>query len=101
MLHIGATFSGKMEHVSVRDLRQHLSRYLRRIEAGERLVVTERRRPVAMLGPLPEETDILDYLTAIGEASEPEGDLLDLPPPIPSAGPPMSEILDELREDRF
>jgi prevent-host-death family protein len=90
-----------MEHVSVRDLRQHLSRYLRRVEAGERLVVTERRRPVAMLGPLPEQTDILDYLTAIGEASEPEGDLLDLPPPIKSDGPPMSEILDDLREDRF
>jgi prevent-host-death family protein len=91
-----------MEHVSVRDLRQHLSRYLRRVEQGERLVVTERRRPVAMLGPLPEEDDILDYLIAIGEATPAQGDLRDLslPPPSPP-GPSTMEILDELREERL
>lgn len=90
-----------MEQVSVRELRQHLTRYLRRVEKGERLVVTERRRPVALLGPLPEQEDVLDYLIATGEATEPEGDLLDLPPPLRSDGPPTSEILDELRADRF
>ena len=87
--------------MSVRDLRQHLSRYLRRVERGERLVVTERRRPVALLGPLPEEDDILDHLIAIGEATPAAGDLLDLPPPRRSDGPPTSEILDELRADRI
>jgi prevent-host-death family protein len=90
-----------MEHVSVRELRQHLSRYLRRVERGERLVVTQRRRPVAVLGPLPEEDDILDHLIAIGEATPASGDLLDLPPPRRSDGPPTSEILDELRADRI
>lgn len=90
-----------MEQVSVRELRQQLSRYLRRVQAGERLVVTERRRPVAVLAPLPEEDDVLDYLIAVGEATRAEGDLLDLPPPAPSAvpGPPLSEILDEMRAD--
>lgn len=90
-----------MERVSIRELRQHLSRYLQRVAAGERLVVTERRRPVALLGPLPEEEDILDYLIATGEASTPAGDLLELPPPRPAKGPPSSEILDELRADRL
>jgi prevent-host-death family protein len=91
-----------MEHVSVRDLRQHLSRYLRRVQDGERLVVTERRRPVAMLGPLPEEDDILEMMYATGEATRPVGDLLDLPlPPLSPPGPPLSEILDELREERL
>jgi prevent-host-death family protein len=90
-----------MEHVSVRDLRQHLSRYLRRVESGERLVVTERRRPVAMLGPLPEDVDILDYLIATGEATPPTGDLLDLALPRSSEGPSTSEILGELREERI
>lgn len=91
-----------METVSVRDLRQHLSRYLRRVAAGERLVVTERRRPVAMLGPLPENTDILDLMIATGEATTPIGDLLDAPPPLRSLspGPSMAEILDDLRTDR-
>lgn len=89
-----------MDSVSVRELRQNLSRYLRRVAAGERLVVTERRRPVAVLGPLPEADDILKYLIATGEASTPAGDLLDLPSPRPADGPPSSEILDELRADQ-
>ena len=92
-----------MEHVSVRELRQHLSRYLRRVEAGERLVVTERRRPVAVLAPRPEEEDLLELMYATGEATRPIGDLLDLPPPYKSTlpGPSASEILDELREERL
>lgn len=87
--------------MSVRELRQHLSRYLRRVERGERLVVTERRRPVAVLGPLPENEDVLDYLIAIGEATPASGDLLDLPPPVRVEGPSSEEILDELRADRI
>lgn len=90
-----------MEHVSVRELRQHLSRYLRRVEGGERLVVTERRRPVAVLGPLPENDDVLDYLIAIGEATPASRDLLDLPPPVRVDGRSSEEILDELRADRI
>lgn len=92
-----------MEQVSVRELRQHLSRYLRRVEKGEHLVVTERRRPVAMLGPLPEEIDILELMYATGEATRPVGDVLDLPAPYRSTrpGPSASEILDELREERL
>jgi prevent-host-death family protein len=92
-----------MEHVSVRDLRQHLSRYLRRVEEGEHLVVTERRRPVAMLGPLPEQIDVLDLMIATGEATTPIGDLLDAPPPHRStvSGPSMAEILEDMRADQI
>jgi prevent-host-death family protein len=91
-----------METVGVRELRQHLTVYLRRVAAGERLVVTERRRPVALLGPLPEEDDMFEYLIATGELTPAAGDLLDLPPPRPApAGPSSSEVLDELRADRI
>jgi prevent-host-death family protein len=38
--------------VGVRELRQNLSVYLRRVKAGERLVVTEHNVPVADLVPL-------------------------------------------------
>ena len=38
--------------VSVRDLKNRLSEYLRRVRAGERLVVTERGRPIAEVYPL-------------------------------------------------
>lgn len=37
--------------VSVRELKDRLSEYLRRVERGERVVVTDRKRPVAELGP--------------------------------------------------
>jgi prevent-host-death family protein len=39
--------------VSVRELRDHTAAVLRRVEAGERLLVTVDRRPVAELVPLP------------------------------------------------
>jgi prevent-host-death family protein len=38
--------------VSVRDLKDHLSEYLRRVENGERLVVTDRKRPIAEIAPV-------------------------------------------------
>lgn len=86
----------------MRELRQHLSRYLRRVERGEHVVVTERRRPVAMLGPLPENADVLDLMIATGEATAPIGDLLDLPRPLPSpSGPSTAEILEDIRADRL
>lgn len=44
-----------MVDVGVRELKQHLSHYIDRAEHGEMVRVTERGRPVAMLGPLPGE----------------------------------------------
>ncbi|HEX5496621.1 MAG TPA: type II toxin-antitoxin system prevent-host-death family antitoxin [Mycobacteriales bacterium] len=44
---------GEPVEVSVRDLRNHISDVLRRVESGERLRVTVDRRPVAQLIPLP------------------------------------------------
>ena len=38
-----------MATVAIRDLKNRLSEYLRRVKAGERLVVTERGRPVAVI----------------------------------------------------
>ena len=37
---------------AVRDLKDHLSAYLRRVQAGERIIVTDHDRPVAELVPL-------------------------------------------------
>ena len=41
------------EGVGVTELRQNLGAYVRRASTGERLLVTNRNRPVAELGPLP------------------------------------------------
>lgn len=40
-----------MTAVGVRVLKNQLSRYLKRVQAGERLLVTDRGRPVAVLSP--------------------------------------------------
>jgi prevent-host-death family protein len=38
--------------VSIRELKDHLSEYLRRVQAGERLIVTDRKRPIAEIAPV-------------------------------------------------
>lgn len=38
--------------VPARELRNHMATILRRAEAGERMLVTVSRRPVAQLGPV-------------------------------------------------
>jgi len=40
-----------MSTVGIRQLRDRLSHYLRRVKTGERLVVTERGKSVAVLSP--------------------------------------------------
>lgn len=40
-----------MASTGIRQLKDHLSRYIRRIEAGERIAVTAHGRVVAELGP--------------------------------------------------
>jgi prevent-host-death family protein len=40
-----------MANVGVRELRDNLSEYLRRVREGELLVITDRGRPIGELGP--------------------------------------------------
>jgi len=86
--------------VGVAELRQNLSRYMRRVERGERLVVTDRNRPVAQLGPPPSTGAGLDRLIAEGRVGRPirRG----LPEPLELAGDPyaLSRALEEIRGDR-
>ena len=87
--------------VGVRELRQNLSVYLRRVAAGETLRVTERGAPVALLAPLPERAGVLDRLIATGRAKAPLGDLLEVDPVDVSGGALSSaEALEEQRADR-
>ena len=58
--------------VGVAELRQNLSKYLRRVAEGERLVVTDRNRPVAELGPAPTTGSALDRLVAEGKVKPPK-----------------------------
>lgn len=90
--------------VGVRELRQNLSVYLRRVKDGEALEVTERGETVAELVPVRRRPlSILDQLIAEGKATPAQGDhrLLPPPPPPPAGygGPTASEILQQMRDE--
>ena len=89
------------KEVGVRELRQNLSVYLRRVIRGETLEVTDRGRAVAILAPLPKHTSILDRLEAEGRLIRATGDLLALKRSKIRPPRPTSEMLDEERADRL
>lgn len=43
------------QRVSLREINQHLTQYVKAVEAGERIVITRRGKPVALLSPVPTE----------------------------------------------
>ena len=88
-----------MASVGVRELKNRLSEFLRRVADGERITVTDRGRPIAVLGPpesTPDDEDIRrmvrEGLAAWG-GGKPRG----APRPIRIRGKPIS---DTVREDR-
>ena len=97
--HQCATFVYMTMSVGIAELRQNLSQYLRRVEQGERLLVTDRNRPVAELGPPPSTGAALDRLIAEGRVSRPAR--RGLPRPLHLDGDPyaLSRALDEIRGD--
>lgn len=91
-----------MERIGIRELRQNASEYIRRAEQGETIELTDRGRPVARLTPIP-PGGLLERLIAEGKARPAKGDLLALGPPLPAkpGDKPLSQIVDELREERL
>ncbi|HWM93885.1 MAG TPA: type II toxin-antitoxin system prevent-host-death family antitoxin [Thermoanaerobaculia bacterium] len=91
----------KAQQVGVRELRQNLSQYLRRVTAGEHFEVTERNLPVAILAPLPGRSSALARLMASGRVVPARHDLseLGLPPDRPREMT-ISEALAGQRRER-
>ena len=89
-----------MTTVGIRELRQSASELLRRVEQGERIEITNRGRPVALLAPLPQGGP-LERMRVAGEIDAASADLDDLPEPLPLApgAERPSEVLSRLRED--
>lgn len=86
--------------VGIRELRRDLSRYLGRVRRGERLIVTDRNRPVAVLAPLPENEDPYERMIAEGKIRPATRRIDDLPPPIKLEGAPtLSECLEEVSRE--
>ncbi len=86
--------------VGVRELRQNLSVYLDRVKDGETLEVTEHGVPVAELRPRTEAPiSAIDRLIAEGRITPAKYSHKDLGPPPKMPGRPLSEILQEMRDE--
>jgi len=89
-----------MESVGIRQLKAHLSEYVRRAEAGETVMVTDRGREVARLAP-PRKNEGLRELMAKGivRGSGGKMDLSDIEP-VDLPGEPLTEAVLEQRGQR-
>ncbi|MEO8247385.1 MAG: type II toxin-antitoxin system prevent-host-death family antitoxin [Chloroflexota bacterium] len=93
----------KPDRVGIRELRQNLSVYVRRVrEEGKAYEVTERGEPVARLTPLTERPrSIIEQMIADGRITPAKRSWSELPPPVklPEGGRSLSEILQEMRDE--
>jgi prevent-host-death family protein len=86
--------------VGVAELRRNISHYLQRVKRGERLIVTDRNRPVAELGPPSETGPALDRLIAEGRVVRPLRRGLPEPLELDGDAHALSRALDEIRGTR-
>jgi len=92
----------KPERVGIRELRQNLSVYVKRVrQEGRAYEVTERGEPVARLTPLEgRPISIIERMIAEGRITPATRRFEDLPPPLPMLeGKSLSQILQEMRDE--
>lgn len=86
--------------VGVRDLKTRLSEYLRLVQRGETILITDHGQPVGRI--LPAEQDIESRIAALQQAGLLAWDGQDLPniepPAVNSSGHLISDLVSELRE---
>jgi prevent-host-death family protein len=84
-----------MTEVGVRELRNHLSQYLERIQRGEEVVVTDRGRAIARVLPLSGERTI-DRLVREGKVTPAKRSERNLPKRVKARGS-VSDLVGEQR----
>ncbi len=93
--------------VGTRELKTRLGTYLRLVRSGKTLVVTDRGRPVAEIRPISLSGDprrvALAEMAALGLVTLPKRKWRParFRPVRILSGPPLSETLREMREDRI
>lgn len=56
-----------METVGIRELKRHLSEYLRSVKAGEKVVITDRKREIAVIVPFRKAESQVKFLQLVRE----------------------------------
>ncbi len=85
--------------IGIRELRQRASEYLRRVQAGETVEVTDRGRPVARIVPILKGA--YEQMLEEGRIRPARADLLELgaPLPLPGGATPPSELVNRNRDE--
>jgi len=88
-----------METVGVRELKENLSRYLRKVKSGESIIITDRKKEVAVLVPHGGERveDKIMQLVQRGIVHWTGGKPKGLKKPVTSKGKPVSKAVLEDR----
>lgn len=94
-------YDATMLKIGVRELRQHASRYLDRVKAGETVEVTERGRLIALLQPVTGTGAARERLIAGGRLV-PAAAPFQVPRPVKArpGTPSTGDVLDDLRTER-
>ena len=89
-----------MNTVGIRELKANLSRHLKRVRSGTRLVVTERGRAIASIQPIDTASDVdwAHALVAAGGAQWSGGKPEGATPPVPIKR--RKSVSDAVIEDR-
>jgi len=89
-----------MESVGIRELNTHMSRYLKKVKAGQSLVITDRKKEVAIIMPkgMDAQEERLMDLARRGIADWSGGRPKGLDSRIVSKGEPVSRAVLEDRE---
>jgi prevent-host-death family protein len=92
----------RQSRVGIRDAKMHLSRYLKLVQKGEAVIITDHGRPVGKIVPISADElnlkDRIERLVEQGILEAPGGrGLKAMPPPIPV---PIGAAQRMLREDR-
>ena len=83
--------------VGIRELRADLSRWIKRVQAGENVLVTDRGKPVARIVPANGRSR-LDELIAAGVVKPaPSNMRRPLPPPIKAKGSVSELVMEDRR----
>jgi prevent-host-death family protein len=88
-----------METIGIRELKENLSRYLKRVKTGERIIVTDRKKEIAVITPF-EKNDReakINQLIQRGMASWSGGKPKGMSTRVGSAG---NSVSDAVIEDR-
>jgi prevent-host-death family protein len=93
-----------VKSVGLREINQHLSRYVKAVKAGEEVMITERGKPVAIIKPVAPTTDLEAKIRRL----EAEGLLIpprlegspQSHPVVPLSGQGLAQTISEMRDER-